>query len=429
MINWIKCIFVLVVITIVIGLAQSQTISPTSPAMWSGAAVAITGTIPYSVLPSGVITDYNTIAFTNVNQIVSLSNITAVGGSVGAFPVAGQGGFLVGYLLSGYGGIGNYFTNSTNSGMVILAGSTITNKNLTVNQLIGSDANNGEVTVTVGNGLLLTGGNLTATGGGTFNPGSFSSGLSGTNITGTQTNVVYLTSTNGITWSFTNSSVTIFIGATGQTNIYTNSITNIVIQTPSNVMSIWQITGGGSMTNNYTTNAAGGAMWGLGTDKQQNSSDTFSLLGNGTISGVRCTGAGTMNNGTGVFTSGSLTAGSSASVITKYGSFITYANGLMTASNAVFTNLWVSNGITSTARNGLAPISISPGASPFSYTSTATNNITVFISGGIVTAISINGTSIASGLTLTSVTPIVLQTNETLTVTYSSAPTMFYKPF
>jgi hypothetical protein len=51
----------------------------------------------------------------------------------------------------------------------------------------------------------------------------------------------------------------------------------------------------------------------------------------------------------------------------------------------------------------------------------------VYISGGIVTAISINSTSIASGLTLTSLTPIPLQAGETVTVTYSSAPAMYYK--
>lgn len=84
-------------------------------------------------------------------------------------------------------------------------------------------------------------------------------------------------------------------------------------------------------------------------------------------------------------------------------------------------------GFSSAAGNLAGPTVITVTGSPFTYTATGVVNMIVYISGGIVTAISINGTSIGSGLTLTSLTTIPLQAGETVTVAYSSAPTMYYK--
>lgn len=83
----------------------------------------------------------------------------------------------------------------------------------------------------------------------------------------------------------------------------------------------------------------------------------------------------------------------------------------------------------STDQNGDGPATISVGSSPFSYTSSQPENIHVYIGGGIVTAISKNGTSIASGLTLTGLSSVDLQNGETVTVTYTSIPTMTWAAF
>lgn len=85
-------------------------------------------------------------------------------------------------------------------------------------------------------------------------------------------------------------------------------------------------------------------------------------------------------------------------------------------------------GLASLKLNGGAPNSISVTGSPFTFTCPAQYNVEVFVGGGIVTAISVNGGSVASGLTFTGMTTVNLQTNETVTVTYSSAPTMKWKP-
>lgn len=98
---------------------------------------------------------------------------------------------------------------------------------------------------------------------------------------------------------------------------------------------------------------------------------------------------------------------------------------------AVAGNAYLSNGVASFSANKVALFPIAVGASPFSWTNTiATNSVTVTIGAGIVTAVSVNGTSLASGLTFTGLTPTPpLQPGEWVTVTYSSTPTMFGKPF
>lgn len=92
------------------------------------------------------------------------------------------------------------------------------------------------------------------------------------------------------------------------------------------------------------------------------------------------------------------------------------------ALNAIVTT--TTNGLISKANNATAPVTISVGASPFTYSNASTNNQNVFIGGGIVTAISVNGGVVGTGLTLTGVTTIPVQVGQTITVTYSSAPTM-----
>lgn len=86
-------------------------------------------------------------------------------------------------------------------------------------------------------------------------------------------------------------------------------------------------------------------------------------------------------------------------------------------------------GFLSTKANLAAPTAISVTASPFTFTAPAGANIQVYIGAGIVTAISKNGTALASALTLTGLTTLNLQAGETVTVTYTSAPTMKYSFF
>lgn len=82
------------------------------------------------------------------------------------------------------------------------------------------------------------------------------------------------------------------------------------------------------------------------------------------------------------------------------------------------------NKLASTASNGVAPVSISVGASPFTWTNTTGGNVFVFISGGPPSDVQINGTTV--GLDIRTVP---LQELETVTVTYTgTAPTMTYKP-
>ena len=72
-----------------------------------------------------------------------------------------------------------------------------------------------------------------------------------------------------------------------------------------------------------------------------------------------------------------------------------------------------------------AATTVSVGASPYTYTNSSTSNQQIFIQGGTVSAISFNpngGTGIAlSGLTDNVIT---MRPNDTLTITYTAAPTV-----
>ncbi len=85
-------------------------------------------------------------------------------------------------------------------------------------------------------------------------------------------------------------------------------------------------------------------------------------------------------------------------------------------------------GFHSTKSNLSGPTTISVGASPFSWTNTVADNLFVFVAGGTASEIDINGTALGLGLSLTGLETIPLQTNEIVTITYTIAPTMKWKP-
>lgn len=95
----------------------------------------------------------------------------------------------------------------------------------------------------------------------------------------------------------------------------------------------------------------------------------------------------------------------------------------------VFAKHVYASGYVSTDQNGDAPAPISVGASPFTWTSIQPEVVEVYIGGGIVSEIDKNGQSIASGLTLTGLSTVLLQTNETVTVTYTAPPVMSWSAF
>ena len=104
---------------------------------------------------------------------------------------------------------------------------------------------------------------------------------------------------------------------------------------------------------------------------------------------------------------------------------------LLDGVNVIITNaepLIVSGSFGTRKSNGSAPTTISVTGSPFTYTAASGFDQEVFIGSGIVTAVSVNGSSLATGLTFTGLTSIILQNGETVTVTYTSAPTMKWKP-
>lgn len=77
--------------------------------------------------------------------------------------------------------------------------------------------------------------------------------------------------------------------------------------------------------------------------------------------------------------------------------------------------------------NRLAAASISVGASPFNWTNTTGGKVTVYTS-TLTGSIALNGTTITGTISGIDAPPIGLQTNEWLTVTYTIAPSMFWKP-
>ena len=78
-----------------------------------------------------------------------------------------------------------------------------------------------------------------------------------------------------------------------------------------------------------------------------------------------------------------------------------------------------------TDSNGTAPTSLTVGASPFTYTNSTSTNILMYIGGGVVTAIAINGVTVVSDVTLTTLIPLYLKYNDYVTITYTTAPTIY----
>lgn len=101
---------------------------------------------------------------------------------------------------------------------------------------------------------------------------------------------------------------------------------------------------------------------------------------------------------------------------------ITPSSGIGFAQTIITTN-----GVASLKSNGAAPTSISVTASPFTFTAPAGVNIQVYIDGGTGTFIAKNGTTIFTSL-LGGHT-VGLQAGETVSITYTVAPTMSYSFF
>ena len=111
---------------------------------------------------------------------------------------------------------------------------------------------------------------------------------------------------------------------------------------------------------------------------------------------------------------------------------VTYGRDVSTTPVAVVTGRKFTNEFTeqlysyySELSNGSAPDTITVGSSPFSYENKLGYNIAVIISGGTALTIKLNGTSVASGLTGTLHT-IILRNNDTLSITYTDAPSLYY---
>jgi len=145
------------------------------------------------------------------------------------------------------------------------------------------------------------------------------------------------------------------------------------------------------------------------------------------------------NGGSGSFSALQLggTTGAFSALVTTNTSGI----AVKTATGAAFTNLTAqiitaTAGFSSSARNLLAPIAITVGASPFNWTNSSasagggTNNVQVFLdANGATTALAYNGTTIFSAL-ISGDHSVIIQPGEWLTVTYSIAtPIMTFKPF
>jgi hypothetical protein len=87
-------------------------------------------------------------------------------------------------------------------------------------------------------------------------------------------------------------------------------------------------------------------------------------------------------------------------------------------------SLTVSSGFESLVQNGQAPNGIVVTGSVFNFTNTFFVNINVFMELGSVSSVKLNGTIIFQQSNVT----IPMQTGDILNVTYSSAPTMSWKP-
>ncbi len=106
-----------------------------------------------------------------------------------------------------------------------------------------------------------------------------------------------------------------------------------------------------------------------------------------------------------------------ATALSSYNNTLDDGSGNMTAAGVV-----AGKGFKTTAG---ASTTISVGASPYTYTNSSTSNQQLFIQGGTVSAISFNPNG-TSGISLSGLTDniLVLRPNDTVTVTYTAAPTM-----
>ncbi len=233
----------------------------------------------------------------------------------------------------------------------------------------------------------------------------------------------------GSTIYFGSTNLGVVVSTNSQTNITVNKASGVAlaagtgwtIQPPSYIGN--GLTGGNSPF--FAIDSAGnGRLHGQSVSIFQDfNGNDFGWLWSGSTYGI-----GSYTGGGLPFSVNATAAGNSlfvdGSSTTQVGFGINVANSL-TVSSGLTT---ITAGLASTKLNGGAPNTISVGASPFTFTCPAQYNVEVTIGGGIVTALSVNGSSVASGLTLTGVSSFDLQTNETLTVTYSSTPTMKWKP-
>jgi hypothetical protein len=94
------------------------------------------------------------------------------------------------------------------------------------------------------------------------------------------------------------------------------------------------------------------------------------------------------------------------------------ASGLTMSGSTILTTTGVKT-------NAGASTAVSVGASPYTYTNSSASNQQVFIQGGTVTAISFNPNGV-SGISLSGLTDNILtmRPNDTLTITYTAAPTI-----
>lgn len=86
------------------------------------------------------------------------------------------------------------------------------------------------------------------------------------------------------------------------------------------------------------------------------------------------------------------------------------------------------NGIASSVWNTVVMTNIPVGSSPFSWTNTSPVNGYVLLGGGSVSGLSLNGTSLPSAF-FTSPATLPLQPGQYISVTFTAAPTLYFKPF
>lgn len=95
------------------------------------------------------------------------------------------------------------------------------------------------------------------------------------------------------------------------------------------------------------------------------------------------------------------------------------------AGNTTYNYVFPGTSFSTLANNGVAPSTISVTSSPFTWTNTSMGNRQVFIYGGTVSDVKVNGATVADSTGV----QVVLQPNESVVVTYSVGPSMKWKLF